>query len=137
MRVLLGNPTPLNGAPGPTVTAVGITDAKNEDGSYVVGFVPGTNAAEVKDHLFDNPGMVTHLPGNTAILSVARTWPDHGDGRPTFVDVDPGERDPAEAEDFERFLSEFYRCDRGIPADLETTHYTESGPPGVGPTEGE
>lgn len=143
MKVILGNPSPQEQGrplPGPALTHSEIRDTKNEDGSYIEGYVVGSNAAEVKDHLFDNPGLVTHLPGNGAALSVVRSWADQSGGKPSFVKVEPGERDPAEADDFERFLSEFWHCDRGIPADVEDTHFTAHSDkiyaPGEKPEEG-
>lgn len=136
MRILLGNPEPT-GAPGPTITYVTVRDHKEDDGSYSVGYVMGSDAAEIKDHLFDNPGLVTHLPGQQAILCVTRSWADHATTKPSWVFIDPEDRDPESAEDFERFLSDFWKCPRGIPGDLEETHFTFAGPPGVGPSEGE
>lgn len=127
MKIILGNPSPVDQGvpvPGPTVTVTEVQDIKNEDGSWVAGYVVGTDAAEVKDHLFDNPGMITHLPGNGVLLNIIRSWADHSQGKPTWVAVDPGERSAEEGEDLERFLSEFWKCDRGIPGDLEDTHYT-------------
>lgn len=128
MKVLLGNPNPHDQGvpiPGPTVTVSEIRDTQNEDGSYVVGYVVGSDAAEIKDHLFDNPGLVTHLPGNGAILNLVSSWRDHGQNKPTWVSVEAQDRDPAEAEDFERFLSDFWKADRGVPSDIEDTHYTQ------------
>lgn len=137
MRVDLGNSSPIGTAIGPCVTTTGVTDAQHEDGSYVVTYTIGTDAAEVKEHLFDNPGLVTHLPGNTALIQIISSWTDHSQSKPSWVSVTPEDRDPAEAEDLERFLSDFWKIPRGAPADLEDTHYTVNGPPGIGPSEGE
>lgn len=136
MKVILGNPNPTD-APGPAVTYSHVMDDKDEDGSFRVGYLVGSDAADIKDHLFDNPGLVTHLPGQGAVLNVIRTWNDHGNVKPSWVSVEPEGRSDEEAADFERFLSEFWRIPRGIPADLEDTHHTLAGPPGVGPSEGE
>lgn len=132
MRVLLGNENPHDQGtpiPGPTVTISDIKDATNEDGSYTAGYIVGTSASEVKEHLYDaeaaGQGQVTHLPGNEALLNVVMSWRDHAKSKPAWVSVEPAERDPAEAEDFERFLSEFWKCDRGVPSNLEDTHYTQ------------
>lgn len=135
MLVKLGNSKPHSqGVPvdGPAVTTVSVRDDKNEDGSYVAGYVVGSDAAEVKDHLYDNPGPVSHLPGNGGLVSIIKSWPDHGNERPTWVHVTPEGRDAAEAEDLERFLADFWHADRGVPADVQATHYTASGAPGEG-----
>lgn len=127
MQILLGNPSPVDQGvpiPGPAITITAISDIKNEDGSWTAGYVIGSSVDEIKDHLFFNQGPVTHMPGNGALLNIIRSWVDHSQGLPTWVAVDPGERDPEEAEDLERFLSEFWKCDRGIPEDIEETHYT-------------
>ncbi len=127
MKIFLGNANPHDQGvpiPGPTVTITSIGDSKNEDGSYSNGYIVGTDADEVRDHLFFNQGPVTHLPGNGAILNLVLSWPDHGRSTPTWVKVEAGERDETEAEDFERFLSEYWKCERGVPQDIEDTHYT-------------
>lgn len=124
-------------APGMAVTS--ISDAVNDDGSYLVGYVVGTDAQTVRDHLFDNRGEVTHLPGNEAVLDVWHSLRPHlaeGD-RPAWVAIDPQQRNSSSAQDFERFLADLYRCDRGQPFDLEDTHHTLHGtrvyPPGQRP----
>lgn len=110
---------------GSVVTQTRISDVKREDGTYLSSYAVGTNGQEVRDHLFDNPGLVTHLPGNTAILDVVGPQRERLEGgKPTWVAVEAEGRDPADADDFERFLSEFYRCPAGKPADLEETHWT-------------
>ncbi len=136
---------PLTGFPchldAPGMAQLGITDATNEDGSYTVGYIAGTDAAEIRDHLFSFQGNVTRLPGNEAICDVYQSLRLHiPDGDPpTWVHVDAQQRDPDNAADFERFLAEFYRCERGIPADVEDTHHTLHGstsyPPGTQPVE--
>lgn len=135
MRVLMGNAEPID-APGPAITFAQVNDGKKEDGSYLVGYIMGSDAAEIKDHLFDNPGLVTHLPGQEAILTVTRSFSDHAGSKPTWVAIEPENRDEENARDFERFLSDFWKCPIGYPDDLESTHYTFAGPPGTGP-EGE
>lgn len=40
-------------------------------------------------------------------------------------------------EQAEAFLARHYGCERGIPDDLEETHYTAAGPPGVDGSTGE
>ena len=140
MQITFGNPSPPAPCPGPNIVTTGVTDAVKSDGSgeYVAEYTIGSDPASVKDHLFDNPTQVTHLPGNGLVVEVTRSFSEHSLGRPTFVSVNPQGRDPENAADLERFLSEFYRCDRGIPADVEDNYYTENGPPGTGPVvEGE
>ena len=136
MLITIGNSNPQSfGAPteGPAVTTCGVTDAQDEAGNYLATYETGSDVAAIKDHLFDNQGLQTHLPGNGLIVDITRSFSEQGSGRPTFVSVDPQGRDPENAADLERFLAEFWRCDRGIPATLEDTHFTVNGPPGVGP----
>ena len=126
---------------GQVVTQTRLSDETNEAGEYVCSYISGTDAREVKDHLFDNPGLVTHLPGNTAILDAVNPIRDRMQGKPDWVVVLPEARLPEVADDFERFLSEFWSCARGKPGDVEDTHWTlhngEVFAPGVAPTEGE
>lgn len=139
MIISVGNASPHDqGIPvaGPALTIVGVSDGLNGDGSYLADFIVGSDVNEIKDHLYDNPGMTTHLPGNGLLVQIIRSVSEQSNGRPTFVSVEAQGRDPESADDLERFLAEFWRCERGIPADLEDTHYTISGPPGTGP-EGE
>lgn len=85
-------------------------------------------------HLARNTGPVTHLPGNEAFVNVVQTFRLLADGRPaTWASVKPTDgEDPAIAEDFERQLASFYECPRGIPDNVEETHWTtNSAPPGV------
>ena len=51
-------------------------------------------------------------------------WDNHSAGPPTWVESD----DPA----LEEMLSRHYGCPVGAPKDVERTHWTEAGPPGVG-----
>lgn len=144
MQITFGlNPIdPTTGQPGhdgPGIAVTGITDAVNDDGSYIVGYIVGTDAAEIRDHLFDHQGPASHLPGNEAILDVFHTLRPHlADGdRPLWVHIEPQARNTSSADDFERFLADFYRCARGIPDDVEQTHHTLHGntvyPPGTSP----
>lgn len=140
MLVEVGHVHP-NGIDGQTVTQTRLTDDLNEDGSRVCAYIVGTDAQEVRNHLFDNPGMVTHLPGNTAILDAVQPIRGSIAGKPDWVSVQAEGRDDAEGEDFERFLSEFFGCARGKPEDVEDTHWTlhngQVFAPGVAPSEGE
>lgn len=114
-----------NAVDGPVVTQTWISDAQNDDGDYLSSYVDGTVGQDIRDHLFDNPGLVTHLPGNTAILDVVIPQRERLNGeKPTWVSVDAESRDSAVGADFQRFLSEFYRCDSGEPDGMEDTHWT-------------
>lgn len=63
-----------------------------------------------------------------AFLSVVRDWPSHCDQNPTWVQSDDV--------NLAQMLSEAYGCPVGRPEDVEQTHHTYAGPPGVGPVEG-
>lgn len=131
----------VNATDGNVVTQTRLSDETNEAGEYAVTYTVGTNAQEVRDHLFDNPGIVTHLGGNTAILETVNPIRDRIQGKPTWISVTAEGRLPEVADDFERFLAEFFGCDRGKPSDVEDTHWTlHAGgvfAPGDAPTEGE
>jgi hypothetical protein len=124
-----------NSTDGLVVTSTRIIDDMDEDG-YLSSYVVGTDGQEIRDHLFDNPGAVTHMPGNTALLDVIGPLRELG-VRPIWVSVTAEGRLPEVADDFERCLAEYYRCDRGKPADLEDTYHTLHGginfPPGESP----
>lgn len=89
-------------------------------------FDPHANVADLALHLARNPD-VTQLPGNEAFVAVVRAWPQHSADSPTWVWSD----DEAMAE----LLANFYGCPVGRPDDVEDTHHTIAGPPGVGPKE--
>jgi hypothetical protein len=90
-------------------------------------FSEGLSAADLALHLARNPGMVTHLPGHSAAIAILDAWRAHsGQVPPAWVSC-PGNPD------LERLLAEFFECARGKPDDVEATHHTVSGPPGVGP----
>lgn len=126
---------------GQVVSQTRLSDDKNEAGEYICAYIAGTDAQEIRDHLFDNPGMVTHLPGNTAVLETVNPIRDRMAGKANWVTVVAEDRPQENAEDFERFLADFFRCERGKPEDVENTHWTlHNGvclAPGVAPTEGE
>lgn len=75
-------------------------------------------------HVLSND--VTHLPESECFVSIVSDWPHHSPNPPAWVWAS----DP----DLARMLSEFYGCPVGVPEDLEDTHHTAAGPPGVGPT---
>ena len=68
--------------------------------------------------------VVTRLPDHEAFVSVTRDWPNHSDVPPTWVTSDN--------EDLAQMLAEAYGCPVGKPEDVEATHHTAAGPPGVG-----
>lgn len=74
-------------------------------------------------HVLSND--ITHLPDHEGFVSVLSDWPHHSPNPPSWVWSD----EP----DLARMLSEFYGCPVGIPDDVEDTHHTVNGPPGVGP----
>lgn len=146
MQVVLGNVSPQEAPggevvslPGPAVTTFTISDAAKEDGSYVVGYQVGTETLAVLREFATHRGGVMHFGGNELIHSVLQDWDLHSSQPPVFVEVIAEERDPIEAEDFERFLSEYWGCERGTPATLEDEYYTQVDntifPPGTSPEE--
>lgn len=72
---------------------------------------------------------VTKLPGLEALLAVAHfgdgAWTKHSASSPTWVWSDN--------EVMAQYLSDLYGCPKGRPADVEATHYTRAGAPGVYP----
>ena len=133
MHVELGNPKPHDASPehmlpGPAVTSIEIPD------DYTLE--PGADVKDLALHLAQNPD-VTNLPDHEAFLAVvhpaAGAWTSgkHGVGTPSWVHVEGP--DPAKAAELQRLLGEFWGVPQGRPADVEDTHYTKNGPPGVGP----
>lgn len=124
MRIEFGNPSPREAAtgepvPGPSVTYVNIPD------TYT--FKGGADAKDLALHLAQNPD-ITNLPDHEAFVAVAHgtagLWTRHSASKPSWVWSDN--------EDMSALLSEYYGCPVGRPDDLEDTHYTQSGAPGVG-----
>ena len=127
MLVEFGNAAPIDSRGAridlgsPTVTYVHIPD------TYT--FESGIDVRDFLVHLADHPS-VTHLPGHEAALAIADLsgglWATHSAIDPTWVWSD----NPV----FESFLAEFYKlATPGKPSDVEDTHFTRFGPPGVGP----
>lgn len=143
MQVELGNPAPHslpagnggNGGeptalPGPQVTYVNIPDDVDADGNRHYGYTVADSAAELaRDAAFaivqGAPGGVTRLPGQEALLAVTNLWASHGSQPPSWVWSDN--------DDFAVLLGHYFRCPVGRPDNVEDTHYTASGAPGVGP----
>ena len=141
MQVLLGNAAPVL-PPGetrdaPCVTYVNIPSGPEHypDGhhGYVQVQDSGLTGAELTAHLADsllNRDGITNLPGHEPVLVVAHpqgAWRAHAKPgtSPTWVSCD----DP----EVERILADYYNCPAGVPSDVEDTHYTVAGAPGVGP----
>lgn len=141
MRVELGNPTPHHkgsinaetGArqfeplPGPAVTHVDIPD------DYT--FNPDVNVDELVREMFraQQTGGVTSRPDDEVLLVFLHWdgfWTHHGKDMPSWVSVTGP--DAVKNDGLERVLADYYGCARGVPDDVEATHYTRSGPPGVG-----
>ena len=127
MLVEFGNAAPIDSRGAridlgsPTVTYVHIPD------TYT--FESGIDVRDFLVHLADHPS-VTHLPGHEDALAIADLsgglWATHSAIDPTWVWSD----NPV----FESFLAEFYKlATPGKPSDVEDTHFTRFGPPGVGP----
>jgi hypothetical protein len=134
MLVELGNPSPKNVAhTDPCVTYINIPDEKTFD--------PDVDLAELKAHIeaafspfaeAEKAG-VTHRPTDEALLTIVSpsgVWAAHSKAAPSWVVADKPE--------FAAALAAWYGCPVGKPDDVEDTHWTNSGPPGVnrspGPT---
>ena len=130
-----GGTTPLN-LGYPSVTYVHLPDSVPEEGQVGYDFDPTLDVAAFKEHLYDatlaNRG-ITSEPGSEALLAVVHVdglWQKHSDAKPSWVWSD----NPV----FARLLGSYFKCSVGRPDDVEDTHLTRSGPPGVklsdGPT---
>jgi hypothetical protein len=122
MLVELGNDTPTaDGVQTPAVTTIGVPDSY----SYEVAASAKDLASEVAAHVGRSSNGVTRVPDQEALLAVVAAWRAEAAGDPTWVDCDNN--------DFAVLLGEFFGCPVGRPDDVESTHYTNAGPPGVGP----
>lgn len=131
MFVELGNPTPKDkdgqvidlGAP--TVTRISIP----EEYEVTEGFDVAAFKAHLGDRILLSDHGITNFGGDRALLAVVHpggSWRAHSAATtPTWVWSDNKE--------LERQVSEFFGgISRGRPADVELTHFTRFGPPGVG-----
>ncbi len=129
MFIELGNTSPKS-ADGsvvdlgcPVVTRVHVPD------SY--SFDPSLDVEALRSHLRDADDFsegITNFEGAEAVISIVHpsgAWRNHSSARPTWVSCDN--------EDFQHVLAAFYNCPEGKPSDVEATHYTTSGPPGIFP----
>lgn len=98
----------------PAVTTIRIPDEATH--------TEGADAVELMRHLTQNPD-ITRLPGMEAFVSVVRIWPMHSSSKPAWVASDNA--------DMQRLLSEYWDVPQGKPDDVEQTHHTLNGPPGV------
>lgn len=149
IEIELGNARPKGLSQGhdgaPCVTYVSIPQSPPHDGHH--GYrqaVDGKSGRDVVDHIADAimfRGGVTNLAGHEPVLAIvhpAGIWQAHAeDGtKPTWVHaVAAGGADQDEADEVERILADLYGCPRGRPDDLEDTHHTMAGAPGVHPVE--
>ncbi len=121
MRVELGNRNPTApGAQKPAVTYVNVPESY----TYEVADSAEQLATDVMREVVRGGG-VTHLPDQEAILAVSAAWNNESSGSPAWVWSDN--------EDFAVLLGHFFGAPVGRPDDVEQTHHTNAGPPGVGP----
>ncbi len=124
--VYMGNAAPkgTDGAviPGaPRVTRVWIPEHYTFD--------PNVDVEALRGHLYDSligRGGITSRPDDEAMLVVTHAsgmWPVHSACPPTWVECDNVALAAA--------IARFYGCPVGAPADVEQTHHTFNGPPGV------
>jgi hypothetical protein len=120
MLVELGNPKPKNvNHDFPVVCYINVPDTKSFD--------PDVDVEELRAHLYDadmNNDGITRRPNDEALLDVIRgLWSAQGFQKPTWV--------WAEKDEYARALAAWFGCPVGRPEDVEDTHYTHAGPPGV------
>lgn len=142
MLVEFGNANPkkvLEDRAEPTVTYVSVPDTY----TYVVAdsgvrtdvageSISVESAAELaavatthlSQSLLFNDG-ITHLPDHEALIACMTVWQQEGGGgAPLWVWSDN--------DAFATLLGAFFGCPVGRPVDVEATHHTDAGPPGVG-----
>jgi hypothetical protein len=86
-------------------------------------------AEAVAGHIGRSVDGITHLPDQEALLAVIASWRAESAGTPLWVWSDN--------EDFAVLLGEFFNAPVGRPDNVEDTHYSDAGPPGVGPRDAE
>ena len=144
MRVTFGNVAPKTGSVTPVdPDAFTLKDLRKK--AQVAGILTDGNKIDLAARL---SAVVTYtqLPGTrvtivelaegvslsealATIAGPAGIWSHHSDAPPAWVEC--------ESDGLEALLAEEFGCARGAPANLEDTHYTFAGPPGVGPAEEE
>jgi hypothetical protein len=158
MIIELGNESAPNGVDNrPKVTYLHVPEADNT-GQGGFTHKPGKiTVAEFKSHVAEAVmlnGGVTHLPDHEILLAATSAWSGQGAGKPTWVKVrshedlhgpvkdaqhpkgedgkllKPVPHSNDACADIEDFLREFWGCGEK-PADVENTHWTRYGAPGV------
>lgn len=139
MLVELGNAAPTLTDKAPAVTRVQVPDTY----SYAVAdagvatevgverVVAMEDAASLAVELMRQVSIgdpaITHVPDHEAAIAVINAWRAESLTVPTWVWSDN--------EAFAVLLGHYFGCPVGRPDDVEATHHTLSGPPGVGPDE--
>jgi len=121
----------------PAVTYVYIPTGKDHfpEGhhGYVQAVDPQVNGQAIRrhvEHAAYELGGVTHLPGHEPVLVIVSAdgvWKNHSEPATTPEWV--WSNNP----ETQRLVAEFFACPQGRPADVEMTHFTTAGPPGVSP----
>jgi hypothetical protein len=119
--VELGNPAPTATENAPVVTYCSVPGTY----TYVVADSAEQLALEAAAHIGRSSDGVTRLPDQEALLAVIAGWRAESTGNPTWVWSDDG--------DFAVLLGHFFGCPVGRPDNLEATHFTTAGAPGVFP----
>lgn len=138
MIVEFGNQAAFKGIDdAPKVTTVHVPDPDEEG---LGGYTHKPDAITVdefrlhRQEATDYRGGVTRLGDHEALLAIVSAWPQQSGAAPTWVNVIPGEMTAkGVAEDVQKFLSDHYQCPEGKPMDVEDTHWTRFGAPGVFP----
>lgn len=148
MIIELGNEAALRSIDGrPAVTTIHIPEA-DETGLGGYSHEPGgITVQEFRDHRAKaleyasaDRYPIYQCGDHEALLSIVNAWPQHSTKPPTWIEVTPRHdgHDPKEsakvAADIEAFLHEYYGTDGAQkPLNVEETHWTKFGPPGVLP----
>lgn len=146
MIILLGNPKPHHVKDGERIPLPGPVQHEIEIPPGQYSLEPGADVRDLTQHLFRNR-TVTKLPDHELFVHVVASaspevgflggaWGsgNHGSEDPTWVScIAQTAEEVDQAAELERLLSEFWECPRGVPDDVEDTHHTFNGPPGVGP----
>lgn len=144
MQVKMGNPAPTTSNIADRTEPTVETMTVDPSYSYVPAYDDGETqtigrgrdvdvtsavdlANEVAAHIGRSVDGITHVPGQEALLSVVAAWRAQSYGNPTWVWSDD--------EDFATLLGAFFDAPVGEPGDVEATHHTDAGPPGVGVAE--
>ena len=132
MRVEFGNPNPTKTEARPAVTVMNVPETSVYSPAYPDDDRSGFDSADalavevMRQMVRGAASGVTHLPEQEAVFEVVTAWQAESSGSPTWVSCEDND-------DFEVLLAAVFGCPRGRPADVEETHFTHAGPPGVGP----